>query len=1446
MFALSANTFVLLRVVQQQGSSCETNVPSLYRYMYLYPTTTISTTSANNMDNDIMGRSVEQSALLAAVEECVLRGGPGTATMEKVRVATFTWRLSRGTVRDPGAADVEQVVRALQGDSSSSSSSSSTLPEVFVVSVNSPGRVSTAWRTVMWEAVLALQGSGVSYKETAVVERGGAYLCVFTRSGGLTPRHVSVGGFSSGGRQNVAAKVTFAENGGTMCFANWAFPRRTKRHMQRERAYYTHLALTSRCLGIAPEPHSAFPLSLPGKSAFSSLHPDAGMDHLDVIGKEVIAADPGLRGAGGEALGDGAVLLNAVDYLYVTGALESRLLDGRDQLSRSMQHGACFAGFTDVDPEGRCVTSYLDASRTYPGDVAAPLKPAVPPGRTARTLIYSNFLETFGSGGTPPKVLLCRSIPFGKVQDRPLFALTEVLVLKGHDTESNLEARMRGVVRRVNPGRYFASKATLGTDPDRYYIHSCGELPPLPDGVVGDARHAAYAEMTMQFFAAQGLCRTGASFDEEIECLSRMDELDGQAGDCALSRRGVEVEERKHRERLVVQMQQFRAYSRMLELHTHARNSPRRERYSSIDDTADVGFSPRTHMEDLSDYPSSAASDAEEDVPQDIQDQRRSYETASHNTVAPAGYVPRELLNAFDRVITSSPIPATPEAEAEAEAPSTALGVLVASVKKNQLPLNPDVLFDTYDPPTPPMSDIHHRSVTASPVQSPYIRADKLLSAHTTPYDPATPAHDEEEEEAEAPHTEQAAPTREIDGYVYTDGYADPPEGPPQSTPSEDTHPEADKQRYYSPAYYLPPWFSLLWSVAREAYAQGKVETCSIEHIAMASLSADAHWDMLHERGLLAERCKGQIRERELQRREEREMSELQPTPHITRAAKVLPSRGQYEFYRYTEDWKNRAMVDREQKERLQEEAALAALQQHTGMSANSRRILKNSMRREALAGDGYKSPVAHWDYHAYDYFSKKLQTPGVEGTFEPVINPVSYKLGERERDPISVRMQQKVKQTEKKLSNKRSEQLEEEKGYFKPETSEFAKNLFKKPRDPEELANKLYGSRKKFDKAFATKKRGLQEEECPFKPAINEQSTKIMDRKPPQKDIGTRSVSKERGKSASPRRKKFSAAAAAAEAQFAQKKMTEDDLIASGVRLCTATEFNRRKAASKKKVITSREDDVKAESNNATFRPQINPNSRKIAEQKEAARRQHLMDNPPSSTPEPSSLDPPPSRQPSRQRASRSVSPSHNSTPYFANSAHSTTRPITTRQLLQRPRPDTYLNYTGGPTSPGESYKNSRGGSMGIDGFMEECGRMGVGRTPQGEGERARSVSGGVAPPQYFTPLRSAAGTPWGGGGVVSSVRSKERGGGGGGGWGEESRTPSMLRSGGGGGGGGGGLSPSVRGTPSHRDAAAMEFHLSSMCGVLDEYRSLEDYASSISLSRGRQLSSSHDESDV
>eukprot|EP00754_Rhynchopus_humris_P018794 Rhum_TRINITY_DN14614_c4_g2::Rhum_TRINITY_DN14614_c4_g2_i1::g.104251::m.104251 len=401
-----------------------------------------------------MDDGVGRCALLGYREERCVLAGDATS----VRVAAVSWRVSRGSLRPPTDADIEMLSRAVQAPAP---------PDVVVVAISACQRVGADWKASVWKAVVGALEGGAVYKETASVEKGGSYLVVFTLApSAVTPHSVVVGGFEALGRHSTAALVSCGEQGGTFCFANWAFPRRTNRHEEREQAYYTFLGETYRCLGLRNTGTPSFPLSLLSKTPASLQH------------SSKVWVSSGVRGEGAAGLGsllhDGARLLSSCDYLFVAGALESRLCDGRDQLARSMQRRRCFAPhFVDLEPASApgALTSYLDAAKTFPGDPAPPLKPGVAGGRCTRVLLHAAFSrdalappsseEAGGCGAgapapggsvlppTAPRVLACKVVPFGRVKDRPLAALVDVVVLRAGAAAGGQEAAEAALLRRV-------------------------------------------------------------------------------------------------------------------------------------------------------------------------------------------------------------------------------------------------------------------------------------------------------------------------------------------------------------------------------------------------------------------------------------------------------------------------------------------------------------------------------------------------------------------------------------------------------------------------------------------------------------------------------------------------------------------------------------------------------------------------------------------------------------------------------------------------------------------------------------------------------------------------------------------------------------------------------------------------------------------------------------
>ena len=374
-----------------------------------------------------------------------------------------------------------------------------------------------------------------------------------------------------------------------------------------------------------------------------------------------------------------------------------------------------------------------------------------------------------------------------------------------------------------------------------------------------------------------------------------------------------------------------------------------------------------------------------------------------------------------------------------------------------------ELCFDTYYPPTP-----------ASTASITYVQSRKLLPRQREggyPCDPSECSSDQ----------------------VSSLSNRQPDHG--GGSPSHYTSATAGgglKPGAYSPTYYLPPAFTLLWSVSREAVAEGRLEYSSVEEIAAATLYNEEHWTMLYERGKLAANSKAHIREKVLRRREQQEMASLKQRPLITKSAKGLPSRG--DFYGYTDEWKKRSEVERKLKEdNMVKKEEQQFKESIAKMSQNSAKIMSSKKN--------YKSPVSDWAHHAVDHFSRKHQEAGPGGVFEPVINQRSYDLGKVNRGTLEERNTRKRREVDRKLQLKReefSDMINPETGKeftFAPTLSENATKMNKRGFDA--MYNGWRLSEKQKASQFKRKYDGLGKEECPFAPELDERSLKIMNSRP-------------------------------------------------------------------------------------------------------------------------------------------------------------------------------------------------------------------------------------------------------------------------------------------------------------------------------------------------------------
>eukprot|EP01064_Diplonema_japonicum_P010388 TRINITY_DN17644_c0_g1_i1.p1 TRINITY_DN17644_c0_g1~~TRINITY_DN17644_c0_g1_i1.p1 ORF type:complete len:1027 (+),score=215.35 TRINITY_DN17644_c0_g1_i1:40-3120(+) len=530
----------------------------------------------------------------------------------------------------------------------------------------------------------------------------------------------------------------------------------------------------------------------------------------------------------------------------------------------------------------------------------------------------------------------------------------------------------------------------------------------------------------------------------------------------------------------------------------------------------------------------------------------------------------------------------------------------------------------------------------------------------------------------------------------------------------------------YSPTYYLPPWFTLLWSVSRDAYAAGEIHTQNIEEVAMATLYSEEYYDMLHERGRLMEATKQKIRERELSKREQEELAELRNKPVITREARNLPGRG--EFYRYTDEWKRRSQMEREAKllDRQKQEEQLL-VESKASMSANSHKIIERS-------GEAYKSPVADWHHHAIEHFSKRHQHQPPGGVFEPVLNPKSYELGAKERPSIYDRTIKSQKETERKLEKKRRMQEEEENSHLK--------KVYKDP-NAKDVVDKMLSKTAERTRKFNRKAQKLKEEECPAKPQLNPRSLDIVNRRPRVGVAKSRSVSTER-REVNP------------VGYVGPRKIvrTEEEILAAAKKMSNIETVQAARRKTEKKIMKQRGEET------FSHKPTISAHSRALAKAREAS---FKPDDLPDRMEEEFIVDPLPER-------------TVTATTTRARSRSRSADKLTTGELLSRPRSGTTLQYS----------------------------------TPPTDHHMSRS-------PQFFTPLNTVSAS-W----LVpqeryqSTANSTHL-------FLQQQHTPQDLPS-----------YPSQRSkatvTTPHQDPyEAIEQHLSTMCSVLDEYRNLEDYASSV-----------------
>ena len=160
-----------------------------------------------------------------------IKGGEST----RIRVATYVWRIGRNGLRNVTDGDGNVLTSAVRTVSP---------PEIVILALCSPVKVTTGWKTQMFKS---LMGSVTGYVEAACIERGGSFLSIHTLSSAVTPGRIIVGSFEANGRQNTVASISFGKT--RICVCNWALPRRTREHQSRVKSIFDYLSKTYEVLG---------------------------------------------------------------------------------------------------------------------------------------------------------------------------------------------------------------------------------------------------------------------------------------------------------------------------------------------------------------------------------------------------------------------------------------------------------------------------------------------------------------------------------------------------------------------------------------------------------------------------------------------------------------------------------------------------------------------------------------------------------------------------------------------------------------------------------------------------------------------------------------------------------------------------------------------------------------------------------------------------------------------------------------------------------------------------------------------------------------------------------------------------------------------------------------------------------------------------------------------
>eukprot|EP01062_Namystynia_karyoxenos_P018320 TRINITY_DN1680_c0_g2_i3.p1 TRINITY_DN1680_c0_g2~~TRINITY_DN1680_c0_g2_i3.p1 ORF type:complete len:1652 (+),score=491.26 TRINITY_DN1680_c0_g2_i3:85-4956(+) len=437
-------------------------------------------------------RQVLHGSGAGAEQYCRLLRVPATRVSyrreRRLTLAVLAWRPGRATLRPPTPADADVLKEACAARRC----------DIAVLSVAGGGPSADAWLPVLSGAITA-EGSWTTLAEA---ERGGTSLSLWIRSEHLSAvEGVRVGTFTMSHRGCAAVRLVMG--GRRLCVASWALPPRTRRWKQRALCTHAALAATWHALGCPPAAAGADAAALPpprpapagGGAAPPTPFPSSQHDAGDWGASALLACR-----------GDAAAALAAHDYCIVSGALEARSAQGRDQLSEAVRRGAALPGFTDADTRASCLTSYFAPGGSRPD-------PSRVPGRTACVLCFAH--EQRECRSRPPQVVAADGIP-----SRPLLHASELsFALVTADRLPEMAAEL---VREAEPDAYFAlcdARAYLRLFYSRHNPQKVLEV----DRVVAEceAQGAAVNEVVCAAHRRYGVTPQGHTADEALGALPK-------------------------------------------------------------------------------------------------------------------------------------------------------------------------------------------------------------------------------------------------------------------------------------------------------------------------------------------------------------------------------------------------------------------------------------------------------------------------------------------------------------------------------------------------------------------------------------------------------------------------------------------------------------------------------------------------------------------------------------------------------------------------------------------------------------------------------------------------------------------------------------------------------------------------------------------------------------